>query len=97
MSEQQPGPFQPSVSEYHGTPGTGANWKHHFAQASLNRIGNSPSVEDAQAQATTEAVVLLHSIRRILIWTLVIVPVLLVAVGAVVIVMAPGSGSNSLY
>ncbi|QQQ75713.1 hypothetical protein IOD16_32305 [Saccharothrix sp. 6-C] len=97
MSEPQPGPFQPFVSVYQGTPGTGANWKHHFAQASLHRIRNSASVEEAQAQATTEAVVLLHSIRRILIWTLVIVPLVLVAVGVVVIVMAPGPDSNSLY
>lgn len=97
MPEQQPGPFQPSVSEYQGTPGTGANWTYHAAQASLTRIRNSQSVEEAQAQAATEAVVLLHSIRRILIWTLVIVPVLLVAVGVVLIVMTPGSGSTSLY
>ncbi len=35
----------------------------------------------ANAQAATEAVVVLHSIRRILIWTAVIVPLILAAAG----------------
>ncbi|NUT53670.1 MAG: hypothetical protein HOV94_41235 [Saccharothrix sp.] len=93
MSDAQPGPFQPYVSDYQGAPGTGPNWNQVFVRASLHRIRHSPTVAEAQAQAATEAVVLLHSIRRILIWTLVIIPAA-VLVLAVVLLVAGGSGSR---
>ena len=93
-----PGPFQPYVSDYPGgTPGTGPTWGHVFVQASLHRIRHTTSVEEAQAQATTEAVVLLHSIRRILIWTAVIVPTVLASLAVLLIVMAPAADVGTGY
>lgn len=79
MSEQQAaesefGPYSPYVSRRTG-PGSGADWLGEFPDASLRRIRASASVEEAGVQATTEMVILLHSIRRILMWMLVIVPV----------------------
>lgn len=80
MSEEQQaadpevGPYQPYVSRRTG-PGTGPDWMGAFPAASLRRIRASASVEEAGVQATTEVVILLHSIRRFLLWMLVIVPV----------------------
>lgn len=83
MSTPVPGPFQPYISA-HDTPSTAPGWKHHAVKASLHRIRHSPTVEDAHAQATTEAVVLLHSIRRVLLWIAVLLAILVV-----VLVIAP--------
>ncbi|MEV1113647.1 hypothetical protein AB0I91_01155 [Actinosynnema sp. NPDC049800] len=72
MTTPEPGPFQPYISA-HETPSTAPTWKHHSVKASLHRIRHSRTVEDAHAQATTEAVVLLHSIRRTLVWIAVLI------------------------
>ncbi|MFD4636650.1 hypothetical protein ACFWN2_05000 [Lentzea sp. NPDC058436] len=67
------GPFQPFVQQATG-PGTGPDWKSRLPAASLRRIRASATTEEAGVQATTEAVIVLHSIRRILMWSLVITP-----------------------
>lgn len=72
--------FQPAMSGNDDGPGSGAPWHQPFVKASLHRIRSSATVEAASVQATTEVVVLLHSIRRILIWTAVIIPAALLAV-----------------
>ncbi|MGW6928538.1 hypothetical protein ACWGE0_00655 [Lentzea sp. NPDC054927] len=68
------GAFQPYVQKRTGL-GTGPDWKNPYPAASLRRIRASATVEEAGVQATTEAVILLHSIRRILMSMLVIIPV----------------------
>ena len=73
------GPFQPYVSKEAG-PGTGPSWSEAYPAASLRRIRASATIEEAGVQATTEAVILLHSIRRILMWMLVILPAIATAV-----------------
>ncbi|MEV6607930.1 hypothetical protein [Kutzneria sp. NPDC051319] len=78
-----------------GKLGYGASWSTDNVKASLTRISSSSSVEQAQAQASVEAVVLLHSIRRILMWTAVIIPLLLVAAGIILTVTTSNSGSSS--
>jgi hypothetical protein len=65
-----------------------SSWTTDNAKASLKRISSASTVDRANAQAVTEAVVLLHSIRRILMWTAVIIPLLLLAAGIVLMVVA---------
>ncbi|MCC8250220.1 hypothetical protein [Saccharothrix luteola] len=79
MSTPEPGPFQPYIS-VHDTPSTDAGWNRHPVKGSLHRIRHSRTVEDAHAQATTEAVVLLHSIRRLLLWIAVLLAILVALV-----------------
>ncbi|MFD5831479.1 hypothetical protein [Lentzea sp. NPDC060358] len=67
------GPFAPYISRRTG-PGTGPDWARMWPSESLRRIRASASVEDAGVQATTEAVILLHSVRRLLMWNLVLLP-----------------------
>ena len=50
---------------------------------------------EAQAQIAVETMILLHSIRRILMWTLVIIPLLLVVLGIVLGVVAMADSSAS--
>ncbi|RKT49270.1 hypothetical protein [Saccharothrix australiensis] len=91
MSEPQapmPIAFDPSTSK----ATTGPTWHSDYVKASLHRIRSS-SVDQAVAQAMTEQVVLLHSIRRILVWTLIIVPTVVVALGVVVWVAADSQSS----
>lgn len=98
MSEdtQTPPPaFEPLISGNIDGVGSGPPWRQDFVKASLFRIRSSPTAEAAQAQATTEAVVLLHSIRRLLMWTLVVVPIMLLALGIVLMVTASASDSSS--
>lgn len=101
MTEPKPGegPFQPYISKQPvGDVGSGPSWGTAFAKASLHRIRSSASVEEAQAQATTEVAILLHSIRRILIWTAVIIPTVCVALGIVfAIVLADSPPPSSRY
>lgn len=78
-----------------GELGYGASWSTDNVKASLKRISSSSSIDQAQAQATVEAVVLLHSIRRILMWTAVIIPLLLVTAGVILTVATTNSGSSS--
>lgn len=81
------GPFKPYVSKSTG-PGTGPDWSEAYPAASLRRIRASATVEEAGVQATTEAVILLHSIRRMLMWTLVIIPIIAIGLGITMIVLS---------
>lgn len=83
------GPYQPYVSKETG-PGTGPDWSGSYPAASLRRIRASATTEEAGVQATTEAVILLHSIRRILMWMLVIIPV---TAAGLIIALAVVSGT----
>ncbi|ANZ37446.1 hypothetical protein BBK82_16725 [Lentzea guizhouensis] len=81
------GPFAPYVSKATG-PATGPDWMGSYPAQSLRRIRASATVEEAGVQATTEAVVLLHSIRRMLMWTLVIVPMIAAGLAITMIVVS---------
>ncbi len=81
------GPFEPYVSKTTG-PGTGPSWSEPYAAASLRRIRASATIEEAGVQATTEAVILLHSIRRILMWMLVIIPAIAAALIIVLVAVS---------
>jgi len=74
---------------------SGPSWQSFPVKASLKRISSAGTIESANAQATTEAVVLLHSIRRTLVWTAVIVPLILVAAGVTLAITAANTGSTS--
>jgi hypothetical protein len=93
---QTPQPaFEPATSDNVDGIGSGAPWRQHYVKESLGRVRSAPTVEAAQAQAAIEQVVLLHSIRNLLVWTLIIVPVLLLALGVVFVVIGSSSGSSS--
>ena len=100
MSEttQDQGPDQPvfdaEVSTESGMA-TGPSWSAYYVKASLTRIGKGETPEAVQAQAITEAVVLLHSIRRILIWTAVIIPSIVLALGVILLVVAQSESAPS--
>ena len=49
-----------------------------YVDAALRRIKREPTPEAQQVQASRELVVILCSIRRILTWTLVVVPIILI-------------------
>jgi hypothetical protein len=92
------GPFRPYQPKESG-PGTGPDWTGSYPASSLRRIRKSATVEEAGVQATTEVVILLHSIRRMLMWVLVIIPIV---AGALLITLVAVSGSaepacSSLY
>lgn len=88
-------PFQPTIPTHpKGTWDVGASWLFNPARHSIHRIEQASSVEQAQAQAAVEAVVLLHGIRRILLWTAVVVPAVLLVVGVVLAVSLSGSSSG---
>lgn len=93
-SELEQGPFKPYVSKETG-PGTGPDWSGSYAKESLRRVRASASVEEAGVQATVEAVILLHSIRRMLLWALVVVPLLAVGLWITMVAIASGSESSS--
>lgn len=80
------GAFSPATA-YTTGPGDGAPWHKPRVKASLSRISAAPTAEAAHAQAVTEQVVLLHSIRQILVWSLILIPALLTAIGVVVLVL----------
>lgn len=90
-SQPEVGPFKPFVSKGRG-PGSGPAWSEPYPAESLRRIRASATVEEAGVQATTEVVILLHSIRRMLIWTLVIIPLL--AAGLVITLIAVSSAAE---
>ena len=75
--------------------GSGPSWSTDHVKASLTRISTAATADQANTQAVTEAVVLLHSLRRILIWTVVIVPLILVAAGIALAITAANTGSSS--
>ena len=86
--QQDPqGPFAPYVSKRTGA-GTGPDWVRMWPSESLRRIRASATVEEAGVQATTEVVILLHSIRRMLMWTLVILPIVSSVILIAVILVA---------
>ncbi|SER77038.1 hypothetical protein [Lentzea albida] len=88
MSEEpQAGAFELRVQKERGV-GTGPDWSSSYPADSVLRIQAAPTVEEAGVQATTEAVILLHSIRRILMWMLVIIPVLGAAAFITLLVIA---------
>ncbi|GHH48830.1 hypothetical protein [Lentzea cavernae] len=72
QAEPEFGPFEPLVPKVR--PGLPPDWEGSCPAASVRRIRKAATIEEAGVQATTEAVILLHSIRRILMWVLVIIP-----------------------
>lgn len=74
----------PAFAPIKGRPinAQGPSWSTAYAANTLARIRRADSVETATAQAVTEVAILLHSIRRVLIWPAVIIPA-----------SSPGSGS----
>lgn len=93
-SQLEQGPFKPYVSKETG-PGTGPDWSGDYAKESLRRIRASATVEEAGVQATVEVVILLHSIRRMLLWALVIIPLVAVGLWITMVVIASGSEPSS--
>jgi hypothetical protein len=93
-ARSEAGPFQPHVSKETG-PGSGPDWTEAYPAASLRRIRAAATIEEAGVQATTEAVILLHSIRRILMWMLVILPAIATAVIIALVAVGDGSGPAS--
>lgn len=84
--------FEPTV----GREGdSGPSWRTYEIKASLKRISAGGTVELAHAQAVTEVVILLHSIRRILMWTAVIIPLVLAAAGVTLAITAANTASSS--
>lgn len=77
--------WKPKRPEGADGPGNGPSWRAQYAAQSLGRIMKAPTVETVIAQALVEQVVLLHSLRRILIWTLVLVPLIMTAIGIILI------------
>lgn len=73
---------------------TGASWTHMYPKGSIERIHSRATWQDAQTQAQVETVVLLHSIRRILIWTMVIIPIV-AAIAVGVMFGAPADESTT--
>lgn len=73
--------------------GDGPSWRTSFVKWSLERIEKAATSEAAATQALVEQVVILHSIRRILIWTLVLLPLTLTAI--IVILLAAGQSTAS--
>ncbi|MFT7839795.1 hypothetical protein Q5530_26935 [Saccharothrix sp. BKS2] len=69
--------------------GNGPTWSPAHAARSLRRINEAGGPAEATAQAAAETVMVLHSIRRILIWTAVIIP----AVLAVITITLMGAAS----
>lgn len=74
--------------------GDGPSWRTQHVKHALQRIEKAPTLDMAATQALTEQVVVLHSIRRILIWTLVLVPLILTALGIILIVSGYAAGSK---
>ncbi|GAA3841176.1 hypothetical protein GCM10022243_04440 [Saccharothrix violaceirubra] len=70
----------------------GPSWETGFARRTVQRIDEQATTDEAIAQGIAEGVMVLHSIRRILIWTAVIVPTLIT--GAVIVLMAVGGESS---
>ncbi|HWU12111.1 MAG TPA: hypothetical protein VN520_38185 [Streptomyces sp.] len=66
----------------------GPTWFPTFAARSLKRINAAGDADRATAQGVAEVVMILHSIRRILIWTAVIIPLIAAAVWVTMIVVA---------
>ncbi|MBB5953997.1 hypothetical protein FHS29_000567 [Saccharothrix tamanrassetensis] len=95
MSESEIEPAFDPFKNPHSGAGTGPAWTTDYVHASIHRIRSSPTVEQAIAQAAVEQVVVLHSIRRLLVWTLVIIPTLALALGIVLVVLDSSSGSSS--
>ncbi|HUQ57210.1 hypothetical protein [Lentzea sp.] len=83
------GPFRPYVQQ---ETERGPMWNNGLPEASLRRIRASATVEEAGVQATTETVILLHSIRRTLIWTLIIFP--LAVLGLLIAMVAIGNSER---
>ncbi|MDX8030351.1 hypothetical protein SK803_09020 [Lentzea sp. BCCO 10_0856] len=88
------GAFQPYVQKATGL-GTGPDWQNPYPAGSLRRIRAFATIEEAGVQATTEAVILLHSIRRILMSMLVIVPVAAAALFIALMIMDNASAPAS--
>ncbi len=72
-----------------GINGPGPDWRVPPAKAALARIASSSDVAQAQAQAAVEQVVVLHSIRRILIWTAVVIPAAVLVLAVILLVVTP--------
>ncbi|ATE55978.1 hypothetical protein CNX65_24110 [Actinosynnema pretiosum] len=66
----------------------GPTWASDPAGHALLRINRAGGPAEATAQAAAEAVLVLHSIRRILLWTAVLLP-LAVVLGALLLSMEP--------
>lgn len=75
----------------------GPSWETEFAQRSLRRINAANTTEEAIAQGVAEMVMVAHSIRRILIWTAVIVPLILATVAVILMVSASNADVGTLY
>jgi Na+/alanine symporter len=61
-------------------PGSGPSWQTKYVTDAVQRIESATSVATASVQALAEQVVVLHSIRRILMWTLVLIPLVAIAI-----------------
>ena len=89
--------FEPSKPHASGEIGTGASWKEPAPDSSVARISSRDTWQETHAQALTEVVVLLHSIRRILIWTLVIIPLIAAIAVGVLLGVTVGESTSSPY
>ncbi|EHY88569.1 hypothetical protein ACWGRK_18520 [Saccharomonospora azurea] len=67
-------------------------WFTPTARGALNRINDS---DDPMLQALVEQVILQASIRRILVWAMVLVPIILGAIGVVLAVSLADSGAGT--
>ena len=90
MPEESPARgFDVVVSSRDDGPGAGPAWHQPIVEASLRRIDDTTTAEDARVQAAVEQLVVLHSIRRILIWTSVIIPAAVLVLAVILLVVTP--------
>lgn len=75
----------------------GPSWETEFARRSLHRINSASTTDEMIAQGIAEGVMVMHSIRRILIWTAVIVPALVAGVAIVLMVASGETSCTSVY
>jgi hypothetical protein len=88
--------FQVAVGDSKATF-LGPSWATEEARRSLHRINRTATTGEAIAQGVAESVMVLHSIRRILIWIAVIVPSVLAVLLIVLLVANSGADLGSVY
>lgn len=79
-SVRRPNPNSP------GGLGSGPSWRTQDVKRALERIEKAQASDAAATQALVEQVIVLHSIRKTLVWVLVLVPLILTALGVILLV-----------
>ncbi len=75
----------------------GPHWHGNQVQASLDRVARAPGSAEMAIQAQVETMVLVHSIRRILLWTAVIIPLILIGTTVALAIAGEAAGCTPSY